>query len=137
MLGPDRRCCVCRELTKVHEEFLRGTLAEALAEFSRREPRGEIVLLVEAPAEGGAAAAEGSRGRATEEEVSVWWLLLPGNAAARGRDGQHLAAQVLARMREMAAELGPKFRVNDASRLVADDCGWRKKEVYQLWLREV
>ncbi|KAK3274317.1 hypothetical protein CYMTET_17493, partial [Cymbomonas tetramitiformis] len=46
-LGGDRRCCVAREITKVHEEFWRGTLAGALAEFSGRRVRGEITLLVE------------------------------------------------------------------------------------------
>ncbi|KAK3274714.1 hypothetical protein CYMTET_17112 [Cymbomonas tetramitiformis] len=42
-LGGDRRCCVAREITKVHEEFWRGTLAGALAEFSGRRVRGEVV----------------------------------------------------------------------------------------------
>ncbi|MFN7134051.1 MAG: 16S rRNA (cytidine(1402)-2'-O)-methyltransferase, partial [Myxococcales bacterium] len=37
---------VARELTKVHDEFVRGTLPE-LAERFREEPRGEITLLVE------------------------------------------------------------------------------------------
>jgi 16S rRNA (cytidine1402-2'-O)-methyltransferase len=45
--GGDRRCAVCRELTKLHEEVWRGTLAEALAEWRRREPRGEFTLVVE------------------------------------------------------------------------------------------
>jgi len=42
-----RRVCVARELTKIHEELWRGTLDQALAEFSQREPRGEIALIVE------------------------------------------------------------------------------------------
>ena len=49
--GPERRVAVCRELTKLHEEYVRGTLGEALAHFRQNEPRGEIVLTVEgAPA---------------------------------------------------------------------------------------
>ena len=48
--GGDRRAVVARELTKLHEEFLRGTLAE-LVEWSAVEPKGETVLVVEgAPA---------------------------------------------------------------------------------------
>ena len=35
-LGPERRCCVARELTKMHEEAWRSTLAEAAAEFAQR-----------------------------------------------------------------------------------------------------
>jgi 16S rRNA (cytidine1402-2'-O)-methyltransferase len=38
-LGGDRRCAVCRELTKLHEEVWRGTLANALAEWHERKPR--------------------------------------------------------------------------------------------------
>lgn len=45
-LGGDRRCAVCRELTKLHEEVWRGTLADALAEWRQREPRGEFTLVV-------------------------------------------------------------------------------------------
>jgi probable S-adenosylmethionine-dependent methyltransferase, YraL family len=52
--GPDRRAAVCRELTKLHEEVARGTLAE-LAERFAEGARGEIVIVVEgAPAEAGA-----------------------------------------------------------------------------------
>ncbi len=44
--GPDRPCCVSREISKVHEEHVRGTLAEVLAHFQAVEPKGEIVLVV-------------------------------------------------------------------------------------------
>lgn len=46
LLGHDRRIAVCRELTKLHEEIWRGTLAEAQQEWSQREPRGEFTLVV-------------------------------------------------------------------------------------------
>jgi 16S rRNA (cytidine1402-2'-O)-methyltransferase len=41
-----RPVCVARELSKLHEEFVRGTAAEALAHFQARAPRGEIVIVV-------------------------------------------------------------------------------------------
>jgi 16S rRNA (cytidine1402-2'-O)-methyltransferase len=48
---PRRRVAVVRELTKLHEEVWRGTLADAALEFNAREVRGEVVLVVEgAPA---------------------------------------------------------------------------------------
>lgn len=47
VFGGDRRGVVARELSKIHEEFHRGTLAELEAEFTRVPPRGEIVLIVE------------------------------------------------------------------------------------------
>ena len=47
--GPQTRIVVARELTKLHEEFLRGTVSEIRAEIATRESiRGEMVLLVDA-----------------------------------------------------------------------------------------
>lgn len=43
----ERRCCVARELTKIHEEMVRGTLSELADRYSGTSPRGEITLLVE------------------------------------------------------------------------------------------
>jgi 16S rRNA (cytidine1402-2'-O)-methyltransferase len=45
ILGP-RPAVIARELTKIHEEFLRGNLAELLESTSKRAPRGEITLLI-------------------------------------------------------------------------------------------
>ena len=47
VLGPGRRCCAARELTKVFETFYRGSAAEVLAGFRDTPPRGELTLLVE------------------------------------------------------------------------------------------
>lgn len=48
--GSETRVAVARELTKLHEEFLRGTVAQVRRELGQRDRiRGEIVLLVEAP----------------------------------------------------------------------------------------
>lgn len=44
--GAKRRASVCREISKVHEESVRGTLAEIEAHFTATEPRGEIVIIV-------------------------------------------------------------------------------------------
>jgi 16S rRNA (cytidine1402-2'-O)-methyltransferase len=43
----DRRAVVARELTKVHEELVRGTLATLAERYAAEEPRGEVVVLVE------------------------------------------------------------------------------------------
>ena len=45
-LDPAREVAVCRELTKVHEEVVRGTAGELAARYSDAPPRGEIVLVV-------------------------------------------------------------------------------------------
>jgi 16S rRNA (cytidine1402-2'-O)-methyltransferase len=44
--GEDRLCSACREISKLHEESVRGTIAEVLAHFIATEPRGEFVIVV-------------------------------------------------------------------------------------------
>jgi 16S rRNA (cytidine1402-2'-O)-methyltransferase len=51
--GPELRVVVARELTKLHEEFVRGTVSEVRQNLASRDRiRGEITLIVEPPAEG-------------------------------------------------------------------------------------
>lgn len=45
--GPGRRACVAREVTKLHEEFVRGTLAELAERYAGAEVLGEVVVVVE------------------------------------------------------------------------------------------
>ena len=45
--GAERHCCVSRELSKIHEENARGTLAEVCEHFRQKEVKGEIVIIVE------------------------------------------------------------------------------------------
>ena len=47
VLGADRNAALCRELTKIHEETLRGTLGELLSHYEENEPRGEYVIVIE------------------------------------------------------------------------------------------
>lgn len=58
--GPERRAALCRELTKTHEQILRGTLAELAAATAATEVLGEVTLVVAGvpPREGGATRAE-------------------------------------------------------------------------------
>eukprot|EP00850_Spirogloea_muscicola_P019692 SM000196S05384 [mRNA] locus=s196:170523:173170:- [translate_table: standard] len=100
--GPERRAVVAREITKLHEEFWRGSLAEAQAEFGQRNPRGEMTLVIEgldrhavAEAEGGAA------------------------------DEQYLEALLA---EHMAAGLAP----SEASRVVAAETSAKRRAVYTL-----
>lgn len=47
VFGAERRVSVCREISKVHEESVRGTLQEVIAHFTAKAPKGEIVIVVE------------------------------------------------------------------------------------------
>lgn len=44
VFGPDRACCVSREISKLHETHHRGTITELLNYFYENEPKGEIVI---------------------------------------------------------------------------------------------
>jgi 16S rRNA (cytidine1402-2'-O)-methyltransferase len=45
--GEERQCCVSRELTKIYEEHVRGSLQEVCAHFREKGVKGEIVIVVE------------------------------------------------------------------------------------------
>lgn len=96
--GPDRRISLCRELTKLHEEYRRTTLGEAVAHHREQPPRGEFVLVVEG--------AEGS---------------------AEVPDMDKAVDAVL----ELIAS-GVKRK--DAARLIAEQTGLKKNELYELSL---
>lgn len=44
--GAEREVSVCREISKIHEESVRGTLSEVIAHFTEVEPKGEIVIVL-------------------------------------------------------------------------------------------
>jgi len=46
VFGTDRQVSVCREISKIHEESVRGTLEEVIAHFTAKAPKGEIVIVV-------------------------------------------------------------------------------------------
>ena len=46
VFGEERKCSVCREISKIHEQSVRGTLSQVLQHFNSNEPRGEFVIVV-------------------------------------------------------------------------------------------
>lgn len=94
--GPDRRAAVARELTKLHEEHARGTLAELVEWAATATPKGEIVLVVEgAPA----------RAEATDDDI----VAALGVALGAGRSRRDAADEVAAALgvgRRRAYQLG-------------------------------
>ncbi len=57
----DRRMVLAREVTKLHEEFLRGRISEVIGEVSRREIRGEMTLVIEGCSDSNATSEEALR----------------------------------------------------------------------------
>jgi len=78
ILGADRRAALCRELTKRHEEVLRGTLAEVASAILGRDLKGEIVLVL-------------GRGLAEKAEIDV-------EAALRDEMQDHSLKEAVARV---------------------------------------
>jgi 16S rRNA (cytidine1402-2'-O)-methyltransferase len=94
--GAALRVVVARELTKIHEEFVRGTVAEVRRELASRDRvRGEIVLLVEAPVriEG----QPGTQAATQKEKISVRIARIQAEAPADAPLDENQALKRLAR----------------------------------------
>ena len=71
-VDPDREAAVCRELTKAHEEIVRGTAAELAERYAGGPPKGEVVLVVAPPAGAGrGAGASGPRSAEAPDPAAV------------------------------------------------------------------
>lgn len=47
-IGPEQQVCVAREISKLHEEFKRGTAEDVLKYYEEKKPKGEIVIVIDA-----------------------------------------------------------------------------------------
>ncbi|WP_375504455.1 16S rRNA (cytidine(1402)-2'-O)-methyltransferase [uncultured Nostoc sp.] len=81
--GSDRQIVLGRELTKLYEEFWRGTIAEAIAHYSQREPQGEYTLVV--------AGIPPSQPQLTEEELKAELKELISQGISRSQASRQLA----------------------------------------------
>jgi 16S rRNA (cytidine1402-2'-O)-methyltransferase len=111
--GPNLRVVVARELTKIHEEFLRGTVADARQQLAVRDRiRGEITLLLEAPP--------------------------PTRAEASVQSAKAAAEKIAAQVARLQAEAGPEARIDEKEALkrLARQLGRSKSELYRQLQRE-
>lgn len=108
----DRRIVVARELTKLHEQFFRGTIREALDELAKRPPQGEYVLVVEGAAE----TADGDGGART-----------PGQSASGGKRAGGSVGGLAERVLELERELGDR---KQALKQAAEEFGVSRREAY-------
>ncbi|MED4635965.1 16S rRNA (cytidine(1402)-2'-O)-methyltransferase [Peribacillus frigoritolerans] len=99
----DRRIVLCRELTKKFEEFIRGTVSEALAWAVESEIRGEFCLIIEG-------------GQWSEDESEeAWWMALD----IVGHVNHYIESK--------------QFTSKDAIKQVAKDRNMQKRDVYQAY----
>jgi 16S rRNA (cytidine1402-2'-O)-methyltransferase len=100
----DRRTCIAREMTKLYEEYWRGTISGGIEYFKAKEPRGEFTLVVEGKTKMESPTGKFRTGKWDEKTLikAVKKELRAGKSA-----------------REISAEL-------------AERSGWNKKEVYAL-----
>ena len=114
--GPGRRVAVCREMTKVHEEVVRGTADEVAGHCREHPPRGEVTVVVEGRRAGAGPTAEELEGLARE---AVDAALAP-SAAAREvarRTGVPRGEAYEAVMRAKAeAKTGAEARAKEAGK---------------------
>jgi 16S rRNA (cytidine1402-2'-O)-methyltransferase len=101
--GPDRRVVVARELTKLHEEVWRGTLADAATTFTEREVRGEVVVVL---------AGDPAAGRAPDDDDVVGALRGRLEAGDTLRDAAGTVAGELGVSRRRAYDLALELRRN-------------------------
>jgi 16S rRNA (cytidine1402-2'-O)-methyltransferase len=81
--GSDRQIVLGRELTKLYEEFWRGTIAQAIAHYSQREPQGEYTLVM--------AGISASQPQLTEEELKAELKQLISQGISRSQASRQLA----------------------------------------------
>jgi|TARA_B110000977_G_scaffold139994_1_gene177725 16S rRNA (cytidine1402-2'-O)-methyltransferase len=105
-------------LPQVHEEFWRGTLSGAVAEFSERKPRGEITLVVQGVGPNG-----GFGGVGTSETI----------ANTFGTSAEDMEELMESFLKKMILDEG--VSPSDAAKRVSKELGVRKKEAYVLALR--
>ncbi len=86
ILGSDRQIVIARELTKLYEEFWRGTIEEAIAHYQQKEPQGEYTLLV--------AGIEPSKPQITEAELKAELLAMIKQGASRSQASRQLAKEI-------------------------------------------
>jgi len=98
-LGGDRRACVARELTKTHEELVRGTLRELADRYQAARPLGEVTLVVAGAGPGASAGHDGDRADTLTADSSELLADRARALLAQGRSPRDVA-------RELAAQTG-------------------------------
>lgn len=84
--GQDRKIVLARELTKLYEEFWRGTITEAIAHYNQREPQGEYTLVV--------AGVLPSQPHLSEAEIKIELQKIMAQGISRSQASRQLAKEI-------------------------------------------
>lgn len=106
ILGRDRRVCLCKELTKLHEQKWLTSFDEALAVFDENPPRGEYVIVIEGR----------SRESLKQEKIAEF--------------------ETMTLEEHMELYLKTGMSQKDAMKKVAKDRGVSKRDIYQALIKE-
>ncbi|WP_319633160.1 16S rRNA (cytidine(1402)-2'-O)-methyltransferase [Romeriopsis navalis] len=93
VFGASRPLTIARELTKMHEEFWRGTVGEAIAEYAKRDPKGEYTIVV--------AGAEVVATTVSEADLRQALQRLLGDGLSRSQASKQLAQELNLPKREI------------------------------------
>lgn len=93
VLGSDRQIVLARELTKLHEEFWRGTVEAAIAHYKTTEPKGEFTLIV--------SGAEPTEVPLTEDVLKAELLSLMQQGISRSQASRQLSQQTALPRRQL------------------------------------
>lgn len=110
IFGASRQICIARELTKMFEEFQRGTISEVRAHFLAQEPRGEFTLVIAGRATDTSRPMANNQQRKTND--------LPWNEARVKREFQKLTRAGVPR--------------SDAVKQISRAAKWDRRRVYQI-----
>ncbi|MGE5581508.1 MAG: 16S rRNA (cytidine(1402)-2'-O)-methyltransferase [Bacillota bacterium] len=92
----DRRLVIARELTKVHEEFIRGSLANLIPELAAKEVKGEFTIVIE-----GAALSVKNHRNSTNLDMSVLFMGINGNETTLRKALKGIAGQTGKSLKEV------------------------------------
>lgn len=93
ILGSDRLIVIARELTKLYEEFWRGTISDAIAHYQQKEPQGEYTLLV--------AGIPPTKPQLTEAELKAELLEMMKQGVSRSQASRQLAKDISISRRQL------------------------------------
>ena len=127
VLGNDRRIALCRELTKIHETVLRGTIGEMCARYGIKEQ-------TDLPENG--CSGEEDPGSGTEEPRGEYVLVIEGRSLEAARAEKQAAWDGMTPEEHVAMYTAQGLDQKEAIKRAAKDRGCGKREIYNIIMKK-